>query len=398
MFMTNRSGIVVLLLLSAIYSPVGIAQPISLEPLEPMTWTVNHSVDQGVPVQLAFSLRAMGKRFSVGLDEIQVEEASYYSDPLSACAAILKAAITADEAWWGSLSATAADRGADGVPNSGYVPDSQANWYSLFTAHTRTPTLPALVGAEFASYVRLGGMHGFDARLSLSNPNTSSTTTSELIPIQEFSPGKFRFAPEWMGPNEQITSLIKNTDQEVEALKTYRKSNPAYARQVDVQGLFGETGNNYPLTLLFRAMKIEHYPGAAAVRTLQQNIESLAAQIPEQEAQYEGSAAQLGFENLLTESSLRLLRKQSIDKRRDIAFFGDAALVLDCGKFSFLMRRDERTEAIDKALVQIFDDNGTLKLANFRAQRAFTKFLYDPRVWGPLSSALSEILGPVTQQ
>jgi hypothetical protein len=178
----------------------------------------------------------------------------------------------------------------------------------------------------------------------------------------------------------------------LQTLKNYRENNLALAREVAVGGLFGDTEAAYPLTLLFRAMSLQDYPSASGVQTLQQSIASLAAQIPEEENEYEGSPAQQGLAGLLTGSSLETIAMQSIEKRRDISFFDDGALVLDAEKFAFLLRRDERTDEVDSSMVEIYIDNGSMKLANFRVQGGFTWFLLDPRIWGPLSSKLNEIL------
>jgi hypothetical protein len=320
-----------------------------------------------------------------------------YGDPLSVCAAIVNAAFMLDEAWWGGLSAPADKRGQDGMPISSYTPDSQANWYTAFTAYTQNPTFPTPTAAAIKTYMRVGGLHGFIVQWTMTNPDSTTRTANDLIPVQEFSPGKFRFAPEWMGPNEPIATTLKDCQPELPELKSYRESNPAFVREVAVDGLFGDTESAHPLTLLFRAMLLPDYPNASGIQTLQQGIANLAGQIPEEESEYEGSPAQQGLAGLLTESSIRTLGKQSIEKRRDISFFDDGALVIDADKFIFLLRSDERTGEVDTSMAQIYNDSGTIKLANFRVQGGVTRFLLDPRIWGPLSAGLNEVLGSATE-
>lgn len=371
--------------------------PVSLEPLTPQTWTVSHSLDGEKDVPIAIALRAAGKQLGMDYADVDVDKAAVYGDPLSVCSAIIHAAFSLDEAWWGGLSAPAEMRGEDGVPTSSYKPDSQANWYSAFTAHTKIPTFPIPTAAEIVTYMRVGGLHGFIVQWTQTDPDSTIRKANDLIPVQEFSPGKFRFAPEWLGLTDAVAISLKDCQPELPELKSYRERDPAYIREVEVKGLYGDTVGENPLTILFRAMLLSDYPRASEIQALQQKIAILAGQIPQEESEYEGSKAQQELAGLLTQSSIEMLEKQSIDKRRDISFFSDGALLIDADAFTFLFRRDKRTGEVDTSMAEIYNDSGKLKLANFRVQGGFTELFYEPSIWEALSAQLNAVLASATE-
>ena len=367
------------------------SQELALKPLGEISWPLQERVESGAYEPIAISLRAEGKRIDLNYKELSAPRQQVYTDPLGCAAAAITARINVDEAWWGDLTAGPAERGPDGVPAPDYHADSESNLFSMLTYHQKSPQVPQVVDAMIVSYLRVGGAHVFDVRWSRVLGEVEGPPASSGLMIQEFSPGKFRVAPEWMKPGEPVYALLRNTEIEDATAAAYRAKENSLSRRVSITGLYGGEGSEYPLDVQFRGIAADQSPEIERVLARKATIAEKISEKREAFTQSGSLGTQETLAPFFTKESLRRYKQQGQATQLIPPFYVDTKFVIDAGGLLLAFGIDGKT--LSPRYATFVEQDGNLVLANYARETLLMQFIADDRVWTPLSQAMEAIIG-----
>lgn len=373
----------------------GWAQQIGLVPLEQITWSVTESIGKGPGVPIGLSLQATGRRIDANFRSVNISKEAAYSDALSCCIAAIRARIEMDEAWWGNLAAEKKDRDASGEPLSGYVADSERNLYKMFTFHTQDAKAPQVVDAQIHTYLRIGGMHAFDVEWTRVVGQDKGPSASSVVAVQEFSPGLYRLATEWMGPQEPIVPFLRDVNGEDVSIAARRESNPELNYELSIHKLFGGEGDSFPLILKFRGAKSGQLDKFDRLKGRKQDIVAEVKLRTDRAKSAGGPVDEGGLAKFLTPESLEMYKKQGSATQMQAPFVADTAFVIDAGEVLFVFGRDPQSGTLSKRVTTFQEKQGELLLANYAKDTLLKNFLIDDRIWKPLSEKMEQALAEV---
>lgn len=223
-------------------------------------------------------LSSRGKIHDILISTINKEEVEDGTTFLGCCAAALQALMTNDEKRYKKLGLLAEERASSGTPQE--EPKQQERWsgYGFLVSFLfRANNSDARVLAQY----HLGGLDVADIRVC-GNKLTHGNETTLCLPLQEYSPGHYRLAEEFVrDPLFQFLNSRLYSSTAEKSTKEEFASLTAGSQILTFSGLWGDETGRYPVKLSLPGVKIpsDRIKVEDSCRSLRDSLEQLRPEL-----------------------------------------------------------------------------------------------------------------------
>jgi hypothetical protein len=367
---------------------------VDLEQLEAINLSLKESFALGDESEIALSVELMGKDINRDIYTFNIEKKPVYSDPLSCCIATCRAILEDDDKWYSEMATPANMRNEKGIPIDGYSPDLSGNLYNMYTYHKINPAVPKPDSVLIKRFLRIGGMYAFQIEVHQTHPAgdtypSGEITGTDLRTIQCFDGKFFRFEPKWAHPSATIFPVIASSVKKSEKMKQYTNSNASLLHEVQIDGLFGDMENRFPLKLFFLGSAVDE---SLHFKKIQKRLSYM------KELYTDFLLKNNTFKNKNKEKNMvfsEILDKQSLEMFIQNEYTGlniddNIAYIIDCGDGTLLIYNYNKSHKINKNYIALHRENNNIKIGNLFSTTQLSRFLHDDRIWKPLSFVIEE--------
>jgi hypothetical protein len=387
-----------------------------LQPLDKLNLSLSSHLETGLfkpASQIGVTFQVLGKTINIDASTFAVERKSFYADPLSCCVAAQQALLQEEREWYGMIGASLEERKDNGQPREDYTPDYGNSLYEMFTWHNQQENWPRIISYKIENYVRIGKLHGFITEITyelIVDSKADYSHTRYLAPVEEFSPGRFRWAHEWMHPNTRITIPVECSILESPEFQEYREEIPEQHHEIVFNGLLGDIDGKYPLTMMFRGGTTEEQPEYRQILEVSRRLEELQESLRSviEEEAYLCSDIRKEIQQLLGEqaferyderhlqtmkSEIFMNSNENTKRRKEEALASsDIAYIMDGKDYFLVFCYKPESKEIDQKVFLFKREGNNVLLIDATREGFEHEFFKDEKIWEPLSKKLKEII------